>query len=639
MPPALCSNECNAQLAAEGGTTTGPVDFSFDGVCNDGGPGDPAPFAALCSFGTDCDDCGGRNFCHLCPEQCQYRSFQTPQHGCMQSMWDDGKCDKECNNKECGFNDCSAEQATETCLAETEGLGEDLSVPPSRDIVELHITRVSSPSIEINIDLNTIVYTVTLGYTMQWTDERLERTPCLPILPTLLSLFDGLDELQFIQKTELRHKFFVPEVVVMNSAFGPSSDTLGSSLFGFMQGTQDPLARRELDSDDATASSTANTTASRIFHVAQDWKFFFFPFDSHDIVMKLHVPDVHISSCSSDQIGRDLEAIGGLIPDGRGWSKYGSVTAAHEEASSGEICILRVPVRRDSLVYTVRSILTFVIVVQAALLAMWLNPLAPPLVGARSGLLITAMVGLSIRSNIDYGLGRIDYFVWADIFALLQFFVVCLALLETIYVHQLAISQQQAKAMSVDRVARVLVPLFIYPVLVIAMLVMGIAESIVVGVAIAVGGLLVFVILGLLKVQYELTMRKRRMRQLMVELLSLDLQAPEAEARVEDAFNFLDLSGDGYLGQRELRPILRSLNPKLTRKQAAAILKSLDANQDGKVGVGEFWRLLECVKDEGIPVDVLPTSRVMGINDADESPGQQRRLSLDDRLRGRTDRL
>ena len=85
-PPGVCVDTCNSP---------GP---GAKGPCDDGGPGS---VSSLCEFGTDCDDCGVRIFCTSCPERCQALALTDPENACMESMWNDGTCDAECNNAEC----------------------------------------------------------------------------------------------------------------------------------------------------------------------------------------------------------------------------------------------------------------------------------------------------------------------------------------------------------------------------------------------------------------------------------------------------------------------------------------------------------------------------------------------------------
>ena len=109
-PPGICENTCPTNQA---------------GVCDDVSVG------GTCPLGTDCADCGVRIFCEGCPAACQEANLAGAlESACMQAFWSDGKCDPQCNNLACGYNDCTNAQATEKCISEQERNGVDLSTPP-----------------------------------------------------------------------------------------------------------------------------------------------------------------------------------------------------------------------------------------------------------------------------------------------------------------------------------------------------------------------------------------------------------------------------------------------------------------------------------------------------------------------------
>ena len=149
-PPGLCVSTCNGDTEA---ISRDPPGLIRPGTCNDGGVGDPNPLAKTCPFGTDCEDCGPRDFCYSCPAACQARNAQLPDEACMEQMWDDGVCDENCRNAACDFNDCSATQRAATCLDDQRASGIDYgSAPPG---VEVALTiDVLEPMLEIDEGLN-----------------------------------------------------------------------------------------------------------------------------------------------------------------------------------------------------------------------------------------------------------------------------------------------------------------------------------------------------------------------------------------------------------------------------------------------------------------------------------------------------
>ena len=123
-PPGLCSTACD-----EGGGGT-------VGVCNDGGSGDPAPALRICPLGSDCADCGSRDFCLDCPPACIARNERLPANrldeACTQVEFDNTQCDPGCNVRECAYDGgmCTVAQIRATCMDVQERGRVDYSTPP-----------------------------------------------------------------------------------------------------------------------------------------------------------------------------------------------------------------------------------------------------------------------------------------------------------------------------------------------------------------------------------------------------------------------------------------------------------------------------------------------------------------------------
>ena len=71
----------------------------------------------------------------------------------MEAMWDDGKCNPQCNNVACDFNDCSSGQVAGQCVADQEKEGLDTASPPAEAAVRLHLD-LAKPRLAINKDIN-----------------------------------------------------------------------------------------------------------------------------------------------------------------------------------------------------------------------------------------------------------------------------------------------------------------------------------------------------------------------------------------------------------------------------------------------------------------------------------------------------
>ena len=206
-PPGLCTDTCNDQ----GGKV---------GQCNDGGSGDLTG-AVDCEFGTDCSDCGVRIFCVDCPEECKTNALTSPTP-CLQSMWNDGVCDVECNNLACGHNDCTTAQIIEKCVEEQDLIG-GLADPPTGDSSTGALTQTAlvpmnmqldfaAARLEIRPEINEMVLTQEVEFSLQWQDSRLRGSPCEAVLSALLSLSpeEANSDIGRNMRTAFWNRFWIP---------------------------------------------------------------------------------------------------------------------------------------------------------------------------------------------------------------------------------------------------------------------------------------------------------------------------------------------------------------------------------------------------------------------------------------------
>lgn len=59
------------------------------------------------------------------------------------------------------------------------------------------------------------------------------------------------------------------------------------------------------------------------------------------------------------------------------------------------------------------------------------------------------------------------------------------------------------------------------------------------------------------------------------------------------AFQKFDTDGSGFISTRELQDIISKMGKQVTRQEAEAMIKSIDANNDGKVSFDEFCSLFD----------------------------------------------
>ncbi len=267
-PPGLCSNTCDL-----GGLGT-------PGVCNDGAAPDPSPFRQLCPYGTDCADCGSRDYCIDCPIACQERNSQLSDSqqdkACVQSSYVNDVCDEHCNNRECNYdnNVCTYSQIEATCMQtqdreqtdySTRPLAGGLTIPSAssrtsgfRYVDVEHLTGdtrerglvpvAMSLSLEpvrtvLQQEFNENFLFAEMAYTLQWSDPRLSQSPCAGALPGMLSLTfeQGLSDIARESARSTRAKFWVPKLGSGSSSV-PGYRALDDSA-DFQLGTSEaPLA-------------------------------------------------------------------------------------------------------------------------------------------------------------------------------------------------------------------------------------------------------------------------------------------------------------------------------------------------------------------------------------------------------------
>ena len=126
----------------------------------------------------------------------------------------DGHCDVQCNNRQCGHNDCTPKQIMDKCWAEQQVSGDDLTTEPTSADVAALVT-LDRVSLAIDEDLNEVIGTWAFSYTLQWQDPRLLTSPCALALDNLLSIApeEAKSEADIKQKRERQKYFWLPQPV------------------------------------------------------------------------------------------------------------------------------------------------------------------------------------------------------------------------------------------------------------------------------------------------------------------------------------------------------------------------------------------------------------------------------------------
>ena len=234
-------------------------------------------------------------------------------------------------------------------------------------------------------------------------------------------------------------RFWVPDPFVANG-LGDANGARGTSLVT------------------CDAAGGLNATSARFQSFEQQFSFFYYPFDQHDVKLDLSVPGAHLD-CSA--VADELNGLptAQLLPASSPWSLASRIRAAHPATGGGAAlavsrCLIEVPVKRNYVVFVVQRLIPLLFIGGGALLVLFVNPTAAPAPGARMGILLSTMVLISLKSNADLGLGTLTYLIWLDLLKMVQFGILLVAVAETAAVHHLAGKGNVPKALALDRVWR-----------------------------------------------------------------------------------------------------------------------------------------------------------------------------------------
>lgn len=511
------------------------------------------------------------------------RNMQRPSEACFEAMWNDGKCDANCNNLACGFNDCSPSQSIVGCMAAQEEMGMDLSVAPDDPTIGLTL-RITNPSISMDSARNKIVFKATVDYLIQWSDPRLPQSPCFDVLGILLSR-------RASEPIGNRAKFWVPDLSAVNGIDG-ANDDVGSSQVSVREATTVAIlpsavaggAGRRLASALPLRTANLNATSTRLQKFEQQFDFTFYPFDDQKLVLDFSSGGTGaILDC--EEIARQLESLpaGSLVPaTSSAWALNGAPVAtpmggrANATVRGASRCQIEVPVARNAIVFIVQRLIPLLVMGGSALMVLNIDPSAAPAPGARIGALLSTMVLISLKGNGDLGLGQLTSLIWIDYLKIVQFLILLTAVLETSLVHHQIREGKKADAQRIDKICRIFMPLILYPYLVGCMLLVGM-KYVLTGLYVLVVG--VMLLFGYIFWLFKKGQRQRQQQRKRIVSAVGAMANPTDEANLpmlEEAFAFFDVDNSGSIDAQELHRCMRMLYPKMTRLQVSKAVKAMD---------------------------------------------------------------
>ena len=292
-----------------------------------------------------------------------------------------------------------------------------------------------------------------------------------------------------------------------------------------------------------------------------------FPFDRQTIELRLTVADADLYTCTE----RDAFLAMGLtdhnvqeklLPSSGQWRVDGSLASAltlHHplDSDSGEVdrssCVVQLRLRRDWFVFFFKQICTVLLVTSGGLLALLMNP--DELLGDRCAQLLVAVLILVTTLQMDLGLGQLSYLIWVDYFNLMQLMVLLVALSQTMVIHRLACRKHNDLVIIIDRVFRYLLPLSVYPSLVVGMILTGTRHR-APGIATIVCGFVMTIAVGAWWVKRDYLRAVDRRTAALRAAAAIDHDGDKYPSVVMELFNAFDIDNSGSMDIAEMRALL-----------------------------------------------------------------------------------
>jgi hypothetical protein len=141
----------------------------------------------------------------------------------------------------------------------------------------------------------------------------------------------------------------------------------------------------------------------------EDMDYFFYPFDAQMLMLRIKLPSgFNNTNCGTDELwGDDMEeTYKDMMSSADAYELNGDtaisshlIVIARGDGTVTSECAIGISVIRKWPRFFLRRVIPNMLVVFGGLMALWLNPMAPPLVGGRCGLLVTAT--LLVSNKLD----------------------------------------------------------------------------------------------------------------------------------------------------------------------------------------------------------------------------------------------
>ena len=570
-PPGICEDTCTY-----GGINADPSRTN-NGICEDLVA--PADQAYPCDPGTDCTDCGQRDFAAC-----------SPQGPCLARLLSNGVCDESCNSLECGHNDCSPGEVVESCIKSVHPALRSVGASTSGRMVQATV-RVEPKHLEVSdgwVDLEAVVM-------LRYHDARLfdgAHNPCKLVMSHMFSISssEAVTPAQLADKRGRENLVEVPELqarqMIGQARMLARSYELHQKPTPLVQPEHlayewyhslddlDAIVGANLSANPADASSSYVSVAYHTsMRVSQPhFQFTLYPFDKQQVKITLAEDVFNVSTCGTAAFYDWATLPEHFISMASAWRLDSSASSWTSRREAGG-CTITFVIQRKWLGFFLKSLLPSLITVFAGLMGLFLDPASPPLVGSRTALIILAM--LISGSNADAH-ERYPYFMWTDALYLTQMSILAMGLAETMWVHLMIRGHAIKKALAVDAVMRKMLPL-VYLACVAFLLTWAGTDDPGLSSLVIVLSLAVLGPAGYCAYMYSYRQLTKKRRQVMLRLSESSCATPaERRALMKRAFQLFDEDKSGSLSPEQTAEILYTLDPTLSRDAAYAKVKESD---------------------------------------------------------------
>jgi len=232
------------------------------------------------------------------------------------------------------------------------------------------------------------------------------------------------------------------------------------------------------------------------------------------------------------------------------------VVAGRADVSTCEVTI---PVQRNFGMFLVKQVIMSVIVVYVGLISLWMS--AADHTGDRAGLIGVSALIVMLNFQTELEIGKVPYLVWWDIFNLIAFLVLVIALAISIVEHDLLQRGQEEKAGIVNSVCRAALLGGIYPSLLLYLFIAGYQASWTNAGAlfVVVAGIIVTLTLSVFFYRRRRVSTHSSRVEVVEQLKKTPISDPSFAANLLQAFSAFDWDDSGMLDVDEARDLFHVL--------------------------------------------------------------------------------